>query len=288
MLSYPLNVAGKGHSSPTIPLLRRNPASFVNAPNFQLSATSSPIPPVNNNGQLSASPYLRSASTPGEGQAIEMQRTNSFRRDAEGEREPNAGTEERDTLLSRSATPDLEAAGRSSRKGSLLPSFARGGTRANGKKRRDSNENIFLDTRRGSARTEREQQRRLCIAITLIIIPLTFVFLLFTHTFHIPWIHDRSDDTPPTTNPPGSHGDGPQHVPIPIKGPFKLPPPTDVPRNDAFWTEGEKGVVASEDETCSKMGVDILKAGGNAVVSPHVRARKRYQPTRRLSIHLFP
>ena len=210
-----------------------------------------------------------------------MQRTNSNRSpDRFRDREPNSGTEERDTLLSRTATPDLEGGvGSSSRSGngngrSFLPTFATRGS--SGKKRRDSNDgHVFLDPRgtnkrsRGSAnsRLEREQQRRLCILVTVLLFPLTFVLLLITHTFHIPWIHDSSSDLPPSTNPPGKGGDGPQHVPIPISGPFKLPPPTNVPRNDAFWTQGEGGLVASEDETCSRMGVDILKAGGNAVVS---------------------
>jgi hypothetical protein len=208
-----------------------------------------------------------------------MQRQSS--NDRSRDRQPNLATEERDTLLSRSVTPDLEAAGSSSRSGtgsgngrSFLPNFTTRGS--NGKKRRNSNDHVLFDPRRGNggerlstSRIERDQQRRLCILVTVLIFPLTFILLLMTHTFHIPWIHDRSSDLPPSTDPPGKGGDGPQHVPIPIGG---LPPPTNVPRNDAFWTQGEGGIVASEDETCSRMGVDILKAGGNAVVSqnPHV------------------
>jgi hypothetical protein len=229
-----------------------------------------------------------------------MQRTNSFRRPSAGELDetiPNPGTEERDTLLSRSnpgsgsQTPDLEAGGRSARNGngngsSLLPSFVRGGTtntaKKNGKKRRDSNE-IFLDPRRaggtgggglggGYRRSEREQQqqRRLCTLITLLFIPLTLVLLLFTGTLHIriPFLKDPHNHNP---HPPTSgNGDGRQKVPIPISnnnGTFTLPPPTNKPRNEAFWTQGEKGVVASEDAKCSEMGVQILERGGNAVVS---------------------
>jgi hypothetical protein len=235
-----------------------------------------------------------------------MQRTNSFRRPSAGELDetvPNPGTEERDTLLSRSIpgsgsqTPDLEAGGRSARNGngngngngsSLLPSFVRGGsnntTKKNGKKRRDSNE-IFLDPRRaggggsggggldgGYRRSEREhqQQRRLCTLITLLFIPLTLVLLLFTGTLHIriPFLKDPHNHNP---HPPTSgNGDGRQKVPIPISnnnGTFTLPPPTNKPRNEAFWTQGEKGVVASEDAKCSEMGVQILERGGNAVVS---------------------
>lgn len=229
-----------------------------------------------------------------------MQRTNSFRRPSAGELDetiPNPGTEERDTLLSRSnpgsgsQTPDLEAGGRSSRNGngngngsSLLPSFVRGGSnntaKKNGKKRRDSNE-IFLDPRRaggsggggsggGYRRSEREhqQQRRLCTLITLLFIPLTLILLLFTGTLHIriPFLKDPHNHNPPTSG----NGDGRQKVPIPISnnnGTFTLPPPTNKPRNEAFWTQGEKGVVASEDAKCSEMGVQILERGGNAVVS---------------------
>lgn len=39
----------------------------------------------------------------------------------------------------------------------------------------------------------------------------------------------------------------------------RLPPPTGLPRNEAFLIKARYGAVASEDKTCSEMGISILK-----------------------------
>lgn len=49
--------------------------------------------------------------------------------------------------------------------------------------------------------------------------------------------------------------------PIPGNGPHHLPGE----RNPSYLIHATRGAVASESETCSKIGVDILKEGGNAV-----------------------
>jgi hypothetical protein len=44
----------------------------------------------------------------------------------------------------------------------------------------------------------------------------------------------------------------------------KLPPPQPGLRNPSYLVRGEHGAVASETETCSQIGIDILKDGGKA------------------------
>ncbi|ORY26867.1 nucleophile aminohydrolase [Naematelia encephala] len=49
-------------------------------------------------------------------------------------------------------------------------------------------------------------------------------------------------------------GDGPMVPPV-----YTLPPPTGLPRNPAYLVNGTLGAVASEDSTCSSLGVSILR-----------------------------
>lgn len=44
----------------------------------------------------------------------------------------------------------------------------------------------------------------------------------------------------------------------------KLPPPQPGLRNPSYLVRGEHGAVATETETCSQIGIDILKDGGKA------------------------
>lgn len=113
------------------------------------------------------------------------------------------------------------------------------------------------------------KERTLCLVATTLFILVTFVLLIATRAIPNPLNRgfggiDPTDPNDPHQNPSGGKG-GP-HVVVPIGGP-QLPPPTDLPRNDAYLVRAEKGAVASEDVDCSKMGVDVLKEGGNAVVS---------------------
>lgn len=114
------------------------------------------------------------------------------------------------------------------------------------------------------------KERTLCLVATSLFILVTFVLLIATRAIPNPLTRypgdiDSTDPNDPNQNP-GSGGKGGPHVVVPIGGP-QLPPPTDLPRNDAYLVRAEKGAVASEDVDCSKMGVDVLKEGGNAVVS---------------------
>ncbi|KAG8997197.1 hypothetical protein FRB94_011144 [Tulasnella sp. JGI-2019a] len=48
--------------------------------------------------------------------------------------------------------------------------------------------------------------------------------------------------------------------------PFPLPPfPSGLPRNPAYLAKGKHGGVATENDKCSDIGIDMLKAGGSAV-----------------------
>lgn len=44
----------------------------------------------------------------------------------------------------------------------------------------------------------------------------------------------------------------------------KLPPPQPGLRNPSYFVRGEHGAVATETETCSQIGIDVLKDGGKA------------------------
>ncbi|OCF41169.1 gamma-glutamyltransferase [Kwoniella heveanensis CBS 569] len=56
-------------------------------------------------------------------------------------------------------------------------------------------------------------------------------------------------------------GDGPMVPPV-----WTLPPPTGLPRNDAYLINATSGAVASEDKTCSDLGLSILRdMNGSAV-----------------------
>ncbi|WRT65034.1 gamma-glutamyltransferase [Kwoniella shivajii] len=56
-------------------------------------------------------------------------------------------------------------------------------------------------------------------------------------------------------------GDGPMVPPV-----WTLPPPTGLPRNDAYLVNATRGAVASEDVTCSNLGLSILRdKNGSAV-----------------------
>ncbi|BEI82459.1 hypothetical protein CcaverHIS002_0303270 [Cutaneotrichosporon cavernicola] len=60
---------------------------------------------------------------------------------------------------------------------------------------------------------------------------------------------------------PGLNDNEPMVPPI-----YKLPPPTGLPRNPAYLIGPSRAAVASEDKTCSEMGLDILhKHNGTAV-----------------------
>lgn len=150
----------------------------------------------------------------------------------------------------------------------LLPSptTASSSTVRNGKKkatRRNSNSNGKTGGgRSGHHRrhpTVQQYTSRLCIAGTTGIIVITFLFYLYFRPATV-------DSGGLPTNGDGSGtGSGDPHVVIPADQPWKLPPPTGLPRNEAFLTKAESGAVASEDVTCSQMGTDILRKGGNAV-----------------------
>ncbi|WVF70079.1 gamma-glutamyltransferase [Kwoniella sp. CBS 6097] len=56
-------------------------------------------------------------------------------------------------------------------------------------------------------------------------------------------------------------GDGPMVPPV-----WTLPPPTGLPRNDAYLIKATSGAVASEDKTCSDLGLSILRdKNGSAI-----------------------
>lgn len=98
-----------------------------------------------------------------------------------------------------------------------------------------------------------------CLGVTAFLILLTTLILYLSSL-------SQSSSSPggiPSTSPEDPNG---PHVVVPIS-PINLPPPTGLPRNDAYLVEAQNGAVASEDITCSDMGVEVLRKGGNAVVS---------------------
>lgn len=166
----------------------------------------------------------------------------SLTSDGAGSSMPGRGNEEHDALLntgSRSHTTDDPS-----------PSSVEQGHQADG--------GIC------ESKVEKRQQRQLYTLLLGLFVPLTVGITLLC-LFNNPPNASSPPRQPPSTGPPGSKT---PHVPVPIGGGnWTLPPPSNVPRNDAYWTQGRHGVVASEEAGCSRMGVDILKRGGNAVVS---------------------
>ena len=69
---------------------------------------------------------------------------------------------------------------------------------------------------------------------------------------------------------------------IEAQGAPSLPPPTKLPRNEAYEVSGKNGVVAADEGTCSEMGVDVLRQGGNSVVSEHLVLCESLTPSRTL------
>ena len=138
-----------------------------------------------------------------------------------------------------------------------------------GKHNRRNSNGLLGFSRRSESRQMAGKERTLCLVATSLFIVLTIVLLIAARAIPNPFDRnpylDPTDPNDPHQNP-GNGGKGGPHVVVPIGGP-QLPPPTDLPRNDAFLVKAEKGAVASEDVDCSKMGVDVLKEGGNAVVS---------------------
>ncbi|KAK4688922.1 hypothetical protein P7C73_g1180, partial [Tremellales sp. Uapishka_1] len=63
----------------------------------------------------------------------------------------------------------------------------------------------------------------------------------------------------------GEIGDGPM-----VPGSFKLPPPTGLPRNRAYLTEATSAAVASEDVTCSNLGLAIMRDHNGTAVDAAV------------------
>jgi len=64
-------------------------------------------------------------------------------------------------------------------------------------------------------------------------------------------------------HPTGPYPEPPRHSSAP-SGTFSVPhvEPTGKPRNPAYMVKASNGAVATENEICSEMGVDILKANG--------------------------
>ncbi|KAG8897024.1 hypothetical protein FRB99_008511, partial [Tulasnella sp. 403] len=73
---------------------------------------------------------------------------------------------------------------------------------------------------------------------------------------------------PPTPTYTSSATEEPAHKPSSTAKPPIFPPypfPSGLPRNQGRLVNGVSGGVATEHETCSQIGVDILRAGGSAV-----------------------
>ena len=95
-----------------------------------------------------------------------------------------------------------------------------------------------VHTEKHTATTEARRRTRHFWEITLVLF-----FLIFTIT----------------------HGETPQFISRLLSTSASGAKPGD--RNPAYLIEAEHGAVASENELCSKIGVEILKEGGNAVDS---------------------
>lgn len=158
---------------------------------------------------------------------------------------------------------------------SLLPSFNNNnndGRSSSRRKRRNSNGHHDNNGDGGNplkavVQEARDKVSTLCFVATVGVVAITLLLLIYVQAIPSPFSRGsgRSGDGGGgrwgSTNP--NDGKGPTVV-VPDE-PFKLPPPTGLPRNDAYLVQAENGAVAAEDITCSRMGVDILKRGGNAV-----------------------
>ncbi len=105
------------------------------------------------------------------------------------------------------------------------------------------------------------QQRRLMCTVFPLLALATLLILMLSGAIPNPIGPTPHANQPASSDP---KKDSP-HVVIPTNRTYTLPPPTDLPRNPAYMTEAGHGAVASEDITCSNMGVDVLREGGNAV-----------------------
>lgn len=149
---------------------------------------------------------------------------------------------------------------------SLLPSPASAnggdGRSANKRKRRNSNGHGG-NPLKSVVREARDRISTLCLVATIGFIAVTLLLLIYVQAIPSPFTRGGNSGGGGwgSTNP--TDGKSPTVV-VPDE-PFKLPPPTGLPRNDAYLVQAENGAVAAEDITCSRMGVDILKRGGNAV-----------------------
>lgn len=206
-----------------------------------------------------------------------------------------AAEDERDQLL----TPGEHRSGAGGSGSDLeIGNHAKSQRRSNKKdkhNRRNSN-GLLGFSRRSDGRQMAGKERTLCLVATSLFVVLTVVLLIAARAIPNPFDRspylDPTDPNDPHQNP-GKGGKGGPHVVVPIGGP-QLPPPTDLPRNDAYLVKAEKGAVASEDVDCSKMGVDVLKEGGNAVVSIRSDFKMRFRRgsksnsgCRRRHMHLY-
>ncbi|KAG8850362.1 hypothetical protein FRB96_000426 [Tulasnella sp. 330] len=85
-----------------------------------------------------------------------------------------------------------------------------------------------------------------------------------------PPVQTSSDTEPTYTSKATSTTSYEEPLPSPTEPgmPFPTPPfPSGLPRNPAYLAKGKHGGVATENEICSEIGIDILKAGGSAVDS---------------------
>lgn len=261
---------------PTIPVLRRNPSTNTPSaspvhPSHIKTVSSHHVHHSHAHGhhkhkRLYPNVIDSGEHTPRDGNNIEMMRSNSYNKNSSRYTggAGGIGEDEREQLL----TPGEHHSGEGGGSGSDLEI---GNRRTNKKgKHNRRNSNGLLGDRRPERRNTAGKERTLCLVATSLFAIVTIILLIATRAIPSPFgghSHqiDPTDPTDPHQNP-GKGGKGGPHVVVPIGGP-QLPPPTDLPRNDAYLVKAEKGAVASEDVDCSKMGTQVLKEGGNAVVS---------------------
>jgi hypothetical protein len=203
---------------------------------------------------------------PSDGNNIEMMRSNSYNKNSSRYTGGGGGIgeDEREQLLTTGEHHSGDAGGSGS-------DLEIGNRKANNKgKHNRRNSNGLLGDRRPERRHTAGKERTLCLVATSLFAIITIVLLIATRAIPNPFgghSHriDPANPNDPNQNP-GKGGKGSPHVVVPINGP-QLPPPTDLPRNEAYLVKAENGAVASEDVDCSKMGTQVLKEGGNAVVS---------------------
>ncbi len=112
---------------------------------------------------------------------------------------------------------------------------------------------------KATSQTEIKRRRNLIICLIPLLTLVSLVLCVSAGAIPNPF------SSSPANSSDGDSGNPHVILPTGPDGPFRLPPPTGLPRNEAFITHADHGAVASEDITCSNMGVDVLKEGGNAV-----------------------